>query len=107
MYVKELRDAIREFYPEAVFFGADPEDGQVSFGSDYDNSIVGVTETGSVVYEYNSMVQEYMKDNNSSEEEAIYNTVRSLDYFNLESGEKPTILYTDAVDMYKYDKENS
>ena len=50
----------------------------------YDNSIVGISNDGRIVYDYSSMVQEFMNDEDCSEEEAIewieYNTIRSLGY---------------------------
>ena len=50
----------------------------------YDRSIVGITDEGRVVYDYRSMVLEFMSDENCSEEEAIewldYNTMRAIPY---------------------------
>lgn len=50
----------------------------------YDNSIIGVTLDDRVIYSYERMVQEYMEDNQCSEEDAIdwieFNTIRSIPY---------------------------
>lgn len=48
----------------------------------YDDSIVGITDDGHVVYDLSKMVQEYSKDEKCSEEEALewieYNTLRAF-----------------------------
>lgn len=50
----------------------------------YDNSIIGVTLDGRVIYSYERMVNEFMEDEQCSMEDAIdwinYNTLRSLPY---------------------------
>ena len=50
----------------------------------YDNSIIGFTTDGRVVYGYDKMVEELMQDEGWSYEEAAewidYNTIRSLSY---------------------------
>lgn len=61
-----------------------PEDAIVFDNMSYDGSIVGVTTDGRVVYDYDMMVEELMKDEQCSYEEAAdwidYNTIRSLPY---------------------------
>ena len=61
-----------------------PYDSIVFDNSSYDNSIVGVTLDGRVIYDYDLMIEEYMNDNDCSYEDAIdwieYNTIRSLSY---------------------------
>ena len=51
----------------------------------YDNSIIGVTFDGAAIYSFERMIEEYMEDNECTEEEAMdwffYNTVRALPYF--------------------------
>lgn len=37
----------------------------------YDNSIIGMTFDGAAIYSYDRMVEEYMKDNGCTEEEAV------------------------------------
>jgi len=50
----------------------------------YDNSILGVTEGGHVVYSYDKMIEEHMEDEKCSYEEAVewldYNTMRAIPY---------------------------
>lgn len=60
----------------------------------YDNSIVGVTTDNRVVYDYNKMIVELMKDEGWSYDDAVdwieFNTIGSLPY----AGEKaPIIMY--------------
>ena len=61
-----------------------PSDSLVFENSSYDNSIIGVTLDGRVIYNYDLMIEEFMNDNNCSCEEAIdwidYNTIRALPY---------------------------
>lgn len=62
----------------------------------YDNSIVGITFDGRLIYSYGRMVEEYAEENNCSEVDAIewidFNTIRSLPYM----GDKAPIV------MYEY-----
>lgn len=68
---KEIREAL-------------PEDSLVFDNASYDNSIIGVSTDGRVIYSFNKMVKELMADDGCSELEAIewieYNTIRSLPY---------------------------
>ena len=65
----------------------------------YDNSIVGITTDGRVIYNYDMMVLEYLSDNGGTEEDArdfvSYNTIRSLDYISNEM--KPIVMYSTYV----------
>lgn len=51
----------------------------------YDNSIVGITEDGRLVYDYNLMVEEYAQEYKCDVLDAMewidYNTIPSLPYF--------------------------
>ena len=51
----------------------------------YDNSIIGTTLDGRVIYDYDLMAMELMSDEGWSCEDAVdwleYNTIRSLGYF--------------------------
>lgn len=63
----------------------------------YDGAIVGYTDEGSVIYDYELMVEEYLSENhNSSRDEAIefinYNTIRSIPYMN-DGMVPPIIMY--------------
>lgn len=71
-----IRDALCDMgHEEAVVFD----------GPDYDEAIVGVTDDGQVVYDYDAMVECLMKQDNIGRLEAIefieYNTMRALPYF--------------------------
>ena len=61
-------------YEEAVLFEC----------PDYDSAIIGVSEDGRAVYDYEKMVQQLQEDEVISREEAIdfieYNTIRGMDY---------------------------
>ncbi len=62
-----------------------PEDSVVLDNPSFDNSIIGVASgSGKVIYSYDKMVEEYMKDNNARDIDAIdwieYNTIRALPY---------------------------
>lgn len=78
MFDKKLRQKIDEY-------GKDHEVEITLLDNSYfDKSIVGITEDGRLVYDFNKMVNEYMEDNKCSEEEAIewleYNTLRAIPY---------------------------
>ena len=51
----------------------------------YDNSIIGITDGGRLVYDYEMMIHEYMEDEGCDELEAIEwmdeNVMRSLPYY--------------------------
>lgn len=72
----------------------------------YDNSIIGLTVDYRVVYSFEKMVEEYMQDENCTEEEAIewleYNTLRAIPYF----GERAPIIISDSkkqiMDFYDF-----
>ena len=53
--------------------------------SSYDNSIIGMTEDNRLVYDYESMIEEFAEENKCSLEEAQewvdYNTMRAIPYF--------------------------
>ena len=60
------------------------EDAIIFDGPEFDDAIVGVTDDGQVVYDYDKMVLCMMRQDNISEEEAIefieFNTIRALPY---------------------------
>ena len=51
----------------------------------FDNSIVGISTEGRAIYNLDKMIEEFMKDNNCTCEEAIdyiqYNTIRAAEYY--------------------------
>ncbi len=61
-----------------------PQGAVILDDSSYDNSIIGTTIDGGVIYSLERMVEEYMSDNDCTEEEALdwidYNTVRAIPY---------------------------
>ena len=60
----------------------------------FDNSIIGFTDGGNLVYDYNRMVSEFAEENGVTEFEAIefldYNTIRASPYM---GDERPMIIY--------------
>lgn len=70
------------------------EDSVVFENPDYNDAIIGVTEEGSVIYDYDLMVEWLVKEDDMTYEEAIefidYNTIRSLPYAN---EPRPIIMY--------------
>ena len=61
-----------------------PDDAMVFDNHAYDNSIIGVSTDGRVVYDFDTMIQELMEDEGWTVEESIewieYNTIRALPY---------------------------
>lgn len=57
---------------------------ELHFIDGFDNSVRGMTEDGRLVYDFESMVKEFKKDEHCSEEEALdwlsYNTLRAIPY---------------------------
>ena len=93
MVDKKFRKALREFCQERY-----DEGGEMPLILDahaYDRSIIGITENGSLVYDMNLMIEEYMEDEGCTYEEAVewieYNTIRGLGYMS-SYGIVPTIL---------------
>ena len=78
------------------------DDGAIVFDNpSFDNSIIGITTDGKAVYDYDKMVEELMKDEDCSEQEAIdwidYNTIRVIPY----AGEMaPVIMFTFKEGVY-------
>lgn len=64
----------------------------------YNKSVVGITEDGRLIYDFNKMVEEFMEDEQCDEIEAIewleYNTLRALPYM----GERAPIIITESRD---------
>ena len=89
MINNELRDFIAEEHEEAVVFNI----------PSYDNAIVGLSEDGRVIYDYDLMVKELTNNTALTEDEAIqyidYNTIRTLPY--IEEKVRPIILYNSNI----------
>lgn len=79
--------AVREALPEECVVFDNPA---------FDSSIIGHSTDGATVYSYDKMVQEYIQDNQCSEEDAMewidFNTIRSLPYA-ASVGIPPIIVY--------------
>ena len=83
------------------------EDEEITFqmleNPSYDKSIVGISNDGRVVYDYDLMVQEFAWENKCSQEEAEefiqYNTMRALPYAKDEDGNKPIIIEHKITDL--------
>lgn len=86
MVNKEFRDALNRYLEESE------ETTVLLDNSAFDNSIIGITENGRLIYSYDKMVIEYAEDNNCDLLDAMewvnYNTLRSLPY----AGEKAPII---------------
>jgi len=88
MVNQELRDVIAESNEDAIVFD----------NPSFDNSIIGMTTDGCVIYSMNLMIKELAEEDNISEEEAYefidYNTLRAMPY----AGEyAPVVLDQDPV----------
>ena len=96
MINEEIREFLAEHSPESVIFD-DPA---------YDNSIVGISTDGCLVYDFAKMVKELSQDDGISEEEALdfieYNTVRILPYI---ATSRPIIVDFDIDELYTISRE--
>lgn len=81
-------------YEDALAEGYISEDALRFENPSFDNSIVAVDYDGRLIYDYDLMVEELMKQDNMSGEEAIdfisYNILRSLDY--MTDKKKPIVI---------------
>lgn len=81
---QKIRDAICDMgYEDAVVFD----------GPDFDDAIVGVSDDGRVIYDYDKMVRSMMQQDGIGQDEAIefieYNTIRACEYVK----DGPIIMY--------------
>ena len=87
-----LREFLRENFPESVIFD-NPE---------FDNSIVGISSQGNLIYDLDRMVQELAEDDNISEDEAFefidQDTIRLLTYISQDT--KPMIVDFNFKELY-------
>ena len=100
MINNELRDFIAEEHEEAVVFNV----------PSYDNSIVGLSDDGRVIYDYDLMVKELTEETALTEEEAIqyidYNTIRALPY--IEEKVRPIIIFdSNIIKEIKHDSDQT
>jgi len=82
--IPEIRDEICDMgYEDAIVFD----------NPDYDRAIIGVSTNGQVIYDFDLMIEDLMRTDNMSPEDAVdficYNTIRAADY--MENG--PIVMY--------------
>lgn len=69
------------------------EDAVILENPDYDSAIIGISECGRVIYDYDKMVEWLVEKDGMTSEEAMefidYNTIRALPYF----ANSPIIMY--------------
>jgi len=86
---QDVRDAIAEMVDSAALFD----------NPSFDNSIIGITTDGKVVYDLHKMIDEMSVDESISSEDAAdfisFNTIRMLPYISEE--QRPVIV--DAIDL--------
>lgn len=97
MINKEKREYIvNELEIESVFFD----------NPSFDNSIIGVTNDGKLVYDYELMIEELSIDDDMSDIDAMefidYNTMRTIPYIDEEI--RPVILYSFTEDFNNEDR---
>ena len=89
MINNELRDYTAEEHEQSFVFNV----------PSYDNAIIGLSDDGRVIYDYDLMVKELTNDTALTEDEAIqyldYNTIRTLSY--IEESVRPIILYNSNI----------
>lgn len=100
MINNKVRDYLAEEHEEAGIFNV----------PNYDNSIIGLTIDGRVVYDYDLMVKELMAQDNISMLEAIefieYNTIRTLPY--VEETIRPIIMmHAENIKEIKNDSDKT
>ena len=76
----------------------------------YDYSVAGITEDGRLIYDYDTMIEEFAQDNNCDYSEARewidYNTLRAIGYFGERS---PIIMHMkrlNIIDMYGTEEDS-
>lgn len=71
---EKIRELVSEYCEESMLFD----------NPDFDNSIVGMTVDGNIIYDYDKMIQELVNDDNIPYDDAIdfieVNTIRELEY---------------------------
>lgn len=85
MINKDIRD---------IIYDMGCENSVVFDNPDFDQAIIGISEDGNVVYDYDLMVEELIKNEDMTYEEAVdfisYNTIRVIPYIN---NPKPIVMY--------------
>ena len=85
-----IREDIREEIKELGF-----ENSLLFDNPDFDDSIIGYTEDGQIVYNFDQMAIEYAQDTGCTLEEAVefieYNTLRALPYADIDT--RPIVIF--------------
>ena len=93
MVNQALRDNIADLYGDDILVFDNPS---------FDNSIIGISNTDQLIYDFTLMVKEFMEENDVEEYDAVefieYNTLRSLPY----QGEYKPIILMDDIKFFKY-----
>ena len=88
MVNKKVREHLAEMSPDSIVFD----------NPSFDNSIIGISIDGNIIYDLEKMVEEMSLEDGITEEEALefieYNTFRALPYCN--EGIKPVIMDYDC-----------
>ena len=86
MNLEELKEVLRDF---------DMDDAVVFENPAYISAVVGRTDDGRVIYDFDKMVESLMKEDGISQEDAIdfidYNTIRASPYM---GSKAPVIMYS-------------
>lgn len=100
MVNKELRKALAVMCEEEGL--TEEERPLILDDMSYDNSIIGLTDDRRLVYSYDKMVEEIMKDKGWSYDDAVewveYNTLRAIPYGS-STGLAPIILMDDVTSI--------
>lgn len=92
MVNEKIRKAINEYVEDEEL--EEEETPLILDGATYDNSIIGMSHDGRLVYSYSSMIREFQEENECSYEESRewvdYNTIRALPYA---KGKAPIIIF--------------
>lgn len=93
MVNKMINEKLREYLNESL------DSAYIFDNPSFDNSIIGISTDGKVVYDFRRMIFEMTEEDAISEEEAIefieYNTLRVMDY--MEENMRPIIVDTSMI----------
>ena len=97
MINSKLREYLCELSDDCILFD----------NPSFDDSIVGISTDGSVVYDLHMMVDELAQDENMSFDDVYefidYNTLRALSYT---TGNIPVIIDTETIKMFREEEDD-